>query len=205
MAKRAKRQWMRTSERRRQLLDCAVAVFARTSLGRGTHAGVAEVAKVSVATVFSHFATRELLVEAVVQDTDRFFSEMIGGVLRNGGPRETLLELGRAFANSAETHPDYARVWLDWSTSVESPLWTSWLRFQQRALRAIRATVRRGILDGTVDPRVDADTAARIFNGSSHIVTLMKFAGHRPKELDRFLVQLVESALRMPLDKAHRL
>ena len=40
-----------------------VEVFARRGIGRGGHADIAEIAQVSVATVFNYFPTREDLVD----------------------------------------------------------------------------------------------------------------------------------------------
>jgi TetR/AcrR family hemagglutinin/protease transcriptional regulator len=200
MAREVKRQWMRTADRRAQLLESAIGVFARDGIGRATHATIAEESGVSVATVFVHFPNREALVHDVLEAVDAAFSAMIRATLRShADTREALLALARAFADSIDTHPDQVRVWLDWSTAVSDPNWTGWLDFQKRALRSIRHKIRSGVRAGTVNPQIDVDAAARIFNGASHIVALMKFGAARPADVDRMLVHLVDSALHIPL------
>lgn len=200
MAPEAKRQWMRTADRRAQLLDCAIGVFARDGIGRATHATIAEESGVSVATVFVHFPNREALVDGVLEAVDAAFSTMIRDTLRSHrDTREALLALARAFADSIDTHPDQVRVWLDWSTAVSDRTWVGWLDFQKRALQRIRHKIRSGVRAGTVHPQIDVDAAARILNGAAHIVALMKFGAARPADVDRMLVHLVDSALHIPL------
>ncbi len=197
----AKRQWMRTADRRAQLLESAIHVFAREGIGRASHAGIAAETGVSVATVFVHFPSREALVRDVLETVDAFMSGMIQDVLdSHDDPREALLALARAFADSVDTHPDYARVWLDWSTAVHDENWAGWLDFQRRALRRIRKTIRQGVRAGVAPPALDVEAAARIFNGAAHIVALMRFGAARRADVDRMLVNLVDSALRLPLD-----
>lgn len=199
----AKRQWMRTADRRAQLVECAIGVFARDGIGRATHAAIAEDAGVSVATVFVHFPTRDALVHDVLDVVDTYFSDMIQQVLDSeSDARAALLALARAFAGSIDTHPDHGRVWLDWSTAVRDGIWPGWLDFQRRTLHLIREKIRDGISAGSVNPNIDVDAAARIFNGASHIVALMKFDPARPADVDHMLVHLVDSALHLPLPGA---
>lgn len=199
----AKRQWMRTEDRRAQLLDSAIRVFARDGIGRASHAGIAADTGVSVATVFVHFPNREALVRDVLATVDTFMSAMIRDVLdSHDDPRAALLALARAFADSIDSHPDYARVWLDWSTAVSDENWSGWLDFQRRALRRIRQTIREGVRDGMVSADIDIDAAARIFNGVAHIVALMKFGAARRADVDRMMVYLVDSALHVPSEGA---
>ena len=47
-------------------MECAIEVFSRRGIGRAGHAEIAEQAKVSVATVFNYFNTREELVDEVL-------------------------------------------------------------------------------------------------------------------------------------------
>ncbi len=50
-------------KRKLQLMEIALEVFATRGIGRGGHADIAEIAQVSVATVFNYFPTREDLVD----------------------------------------------------------------------------------------------------------------------------------------------
>lgn len=46
-------------KRKLQLMEIALEVFAKRGIGRGGHADIAEIAQVSVATVFNYFPTRD--------------------------------------------------------------------------------------------------------------------------------------------------
>ena len=63
--------------RRSQLMECAIEVFSRRGIGRAGHAEIAEQAKVSVATVFNYFNTREELVDEVLAEIERFVNQML--------------------------------------------------------------------------------------------------------------------------------
>jgi len=64
--KRARARRLDPSERRPQLLQCAIRVFARRGLGGAHHAEISREARVSIPTVFFYFPTREVLVMAVL-------------------------------------------------------------------------------------------------------------------------------------------
>ena len=63
--------------RRDQLMECAIEVFSRRGIGRAGHAEIAEQAKVSVATVFNYFNTREDLVDEVLAEIEGFVQQTL--------------------------------------------------------------------------------------------------------------------------------
>lgn len=64
-------------KRKLQLMEIALEVFAKRGIGRGGHADIAEIAQVSVATVFNYFPTREDLVDDVLTYVVRQFSNFL--------------------------------------------------------------------------------------------------------------------------------
>ena len=64
------------TERRTQLLTCALRVFARRGLGEARHAEIAKEAGVSIPAVFFYFPTRADLVDAVLCEVERFYRTM---------------------------------------------------------------------------------------------------------------------------------
>ena len=119
-------------------------VFARRGLGGARHAEIAKEARVSVPTVFFYFPTREALVKAVLDEVARFLTDMAVRIHSCGGaaPRIVLAH-AKAFADSVDTHPDYARVWLDWSTAIREEIWPHYLEFQENIVGIIANTIRR--------------------------------------------------------------
>jgi len=183
------------SERRAQLLQCAMRVFARRGLGSARHAEIAREAGVSVPAVFFYFPTREELVNAVLDEVARFLMVMAEEVHASDRPApEILLEHARRFAASVETHPDYARVWLDWSTAIREEIWPRYLEFQERVVAIIARTIHRWQRERGV-AEIDAEEDARLIVGSAHMVAQMKFTRVAPAKVDHFLRTLVRATL----------
>lgn len=193
---RKQRRRMDPDERRAQLLACAIKAFAARGIDRATHADVAREAGVSVPTVFVYFPTRAELADAVLVETDRFFTGMVGDALASAtDPHKALMTVATTFADMADSHPDHVRVWLDWSTAVRDELWPRYLEFQERVIGLMRKSIRTGQRKGLVPAAVAADDAARMIVGDAHMVALMKLSGRPKRQVDRFLGHLVESAL----------
>lgn len=185
---------MRPEERRAQLLASAVRAFARRGLGAVRHADVAAEAQVSLPAVFFYFRTRQDLVGAVLKEIERYYLAMLHGAHRGDAPaRDALAAVARAFATSVDTHPDHARVWLDWSTAMREELWPHYLRFQRRVLRLLASTIRRGQEEGTVVRSVDAADAARLLYHAAYAVLQMKLDEEPAARIERFLASLVDA------------
>lgn len=184
------------TERRAQLLTCALRVFARRGLGEARHAEIAKEAEVAIATVFFYFPSRSDLVRAVLEAVEGFYRDMADRVHRLplSAPR-ILLEHGLAFAISVDTHPDYARVWLDWSTAIRDEVWPQYLTFQEDIVKVIEKTIRRGQQEGDFAADVDPEDNARFMFGSAHMIAQMKFTRQSPAKVERFLHTLVRIAI----------
>ena len=216
----AQRRRMQPEDRRAQLLDYGVQVFARLGIGRASHAEIAREAGVSVATVFNYFPTREILVQHILEEVARNLTTLLGNLDQPGIPApQALYNLMRAFAGAeyvaagktgtaqvfslkgSETHTDMVRVWLEWSTSVRDDTWPKYLAFQEGVIKRLQDLIARGQKEGQVPPDVDPEDAARITVGDAHMVVLMHFARQTARDMDRFLRHLVESVLKIPADE----
>ncbi len=176
-------------ERRHQLLDCALHAFAEAGINRATHADVARLAAVSVPTVFVYFPTRDALVDAVLVEVARF---LIDDVLmpvqtRDARTPELLVQVGLAFSEAVRTHPDHARVWLDWSTAFRRDVWPRYVEFQARVIELLKALVLRGKRDGSLVATLDADDASRLLVGSAHMLAQMTCMGSDLRQIERFM------------------
>lgn len=199
------RRRMNPDDRRAQLLNCGVQVFARLGIGRASHAEVARAAGVSVATVFNYFPTREILVEQILSQVDNFLTGMLESIETSHlDTPQALYSLMRAFADAAITHTDFVRVWLEWSTSIRDEIWPKYLEFQERIINRVRQMIVKGKAEGAVAPDVDPEDAARIVIGDAHMVALMHFAHRAEGDIDRFLRHMVESVLKIPSQDARK-
>jgi TetR/AcrR family hemagglutinin/protease transcriptional regulator len=184
------------SERRTQLLTCALRVFARRGLGEARHAEIAKEAGVSVPTVFFYFPTRDELVSAVLDEVERFCLELAERVHGRDLPaHQILLQHAIAFAESVDTHPDYARVWLDWSTAIRDKVWPRYIDFQEKLVRILEKTIRQGQRKGTFAADVDPEDAALLGLSAAHMLAQMKFLRRAPEKVERFMRAVVRSVL----------
>lgn len=195
-ANRAPRRRLTPEVRRAELLEHALAVFARRGLGRAGHAEIANAAGVAVSTSFVYFPTRVALMRAVLDEVAAFQTDL--AVRAHSGDKpapEKIREHVRAFANAVDTHPDYARVWLDLSTAIREDVWPQYLAFQDRILAIIGKTIERGKEEGEIASDVDADSEAWLIVGSAQMLAQMKFTQFPADRLDRFIDRLVSTAV----------
>jgi TetR/AcrR family hemagglutinin/protease transcriptional regulator len=196
------------AERRAELLQCAVRVFARRGIGAARHAEIARKAKVSVPTVFFYFPTRKALVNAVLEEVSRFFTEMAETAHGKRGPvPEIILEHLRAFADAVETHPDHTRVLLEWSTALRDEVWPRFLRFQEKVVATIARTIRRWRMETGSDRDPEAEDDARVISATGYVLVQMKVAKLPNLRIERFLQTLVRDTLgevkASPTNEAH--
>lgn len=201
---RARAQRLSPDMRRQQLLMCALQVFSEKGLGDGKHADLAQVAAVAVPTTFHYFPTREDLIKATLDEVARYLLEDI--VKKNYDPKdpvpETLKKILLAFTDSIESHPEYIRVWLEWSSSVRDGLWGSYLEFYSNATKKIQSIISKGQREGSVKPTVDTRDAACITVGLAHMITHMKFAGNTRATVEHTIDSFVTDYLTLRSDKA---
>ncbi|HAK63255.1 MAG TPA: TetR/AcrR family transcriptional regulator [Alphaproteobacteria bacterium] len=193
------RRRMQPEDRRAQLMDYGIQVFARLGIGRASHAEIAREAGVSVATVFNYFPTREILVLQILEEVAKNLTALLENLdQKNVTAPQALYNLMRAFADATETHTDMVRVWLEWSTSVRDDIWPKYLVFQEKVVNRLQDLIVRGQRQGQIPADVDPRDAARIIVGDAHMVVLMHFAHQAARDMDGFLRHLIESVLKIP-------
>ncbi len=170
--------------------------FAAEGLSGGGHARIAELAQVSVPTVFHYFPTREALLDAVLKEVEEFFTSLALQIhARDGSVASILTAHGLAFLETCDSHPDYVRVWLDWSTAIREHVWPRYLSFQEELVGIVAGTIEKGISDGQVLANVSPDSAARLLVGNAHMAAVMKFAPGSPLDLEELVRQAVFTLL----------
>jgi TetR/AcrR family transcriptional regulator, hemagglutinin/protease regulatory protein len=189
---RAKR--LTPDARRAQILECALAVFARDGLSNATHAAVAVAAGVAEATVFVYYASRTELERAVLNEVARFLLEdIVAPIHHQDAPAaETLEKTLVTFAACIDSHPNHARVWLEWSTAIRDDLWPLYLEFQSQVVDHFKAVIKRGLRDEGWPNTLVTDDAARVLVGLGHMIALMKFAGQTQAEIRRLVHSLMQ-------------
>ena len=185
-------------ERRAQLVEFAVIVAARHGIGRLVHAEVSREAGVAVATVFLYFENRHSLVSAVIEAVEGFYVNQYSQSLsKHASPREGLRDLMLTYAQSVESHPQYAQTWLEWSTAVrnEAGIWDSFLNYQETMIAKFARAIRRAQKSKLISREVSAEDAARLIVASAYTITQLKYTARRRESIEQFIDQVIKLAL----------
>ena len=188
---------MDPQERRRHLIAAALRTFAARGIGEASHSAIAREAGVAVPTAFHYFESKEALVEAVLDEVSRFLlDDLLAG---NDDPAESapnvIANIHMSFCDAIESHPDYIRVWLEWSVSIRDGLWDSYLGFYRGALAGMREIIERGQRDGSIRADIDIDDAARVIVALAHMTVQMKFSGATREQVEHTLRSLMQGYL----------
>ena len=189
-------QRMAPDERRAGLMESVIKVFASRGIGEARHAHVAQQAKVSLSTVFVYFPTREALVEAALDETARFFLESAAANDAEELPAPAAIAyIAQQFADLVDTHPEYVRLYLSWSSSVGQPHWKKYLEAHAIAASRFADMIARGKREKSIPAQVKSEDAAELILGASHVLAQMKFMGKDRRIIDQFIASLARSII----------
>ncbi len=189
---------LQPAERRGQLLDCALAVFAERGIGGARHARIAEVAGVATPTVFTYFPTRDELVSGVLDEVHQRTVAMLreqAATAATARGRLTAI-LGHIVEFGAE-RPDVLKVYLDWTTSSDRAVREQFLTSLEETLDVFRAIVREGRLAGEFKPGIDADDAAHFIFGACHMIAQMNFLDSPRDRIRMFAATMTDAVFAM--------
>lgn len=198
-----KRTRLSKKARRTQLLDCAVRICADVGISRINHADVAREASVSVAAVFSYFPTRGALVDVILKEVRRYFIDLMMSIPRDPPAKDVLFSMLWKCLQSAQTHPQYLRVWLEWGSAVRDDIWPQYLKVQKESSGILREVLLEGQRDGNIDPELNTEIAARMLADGSRSVASMVFADIDAKAIESMVWNWVNGALQLGLTHAY--
>lgn len=184
--------------RRSQLMECAIEVFSRRGIGRAGHAEIAEEAKVSVATVFNYFNTREELVDEVLAEIERFVNQMLSQAYGDQGSIfDKIQRHVRLSVDAAYDQPDYAGIWLEWSSSVREEVWPRYTRLLDHCLELIASELQTAMDAGEITSVLSAQDLARSLTGFGYVMMQMINQPQRPvrQEVTDFLFKYVTAPI----------
>ena len=182
-----KRRRLPPEERRAQLLEIAIDVFADRGLGAARHAEIAQRAGVAVSTVFVYFPTREALVDAVLDEVAEFFLQAAKRL--HGQEKdcvEILRDVARAFLDFVQTHRSQAIVWLEWGAAVREDVWPRYRAFTEAIVTITQQTLDRCQQEGCMPVHSDTESLARLFASSSQSIARLQLGGVDPQTVERF-------------------
>ena len=164
----AKRPRTRLSplKRKQQLMEIALEVFARRGIGRGGHADIAEIAQVSVATVFNYFPTREDLVDEVLNHVVRQFSNFLSdNIDLDIHARENIANITNAMIELVSQDCHWLKVWFEWSASTRDEVWPLFVTTNRTNQLLVQNMFIKAIERGEVCDQHEPEHLANLFHG----------------------------------------
>ena len=150
----------------------------------------------TVPAVFYYFPTRKALVNAVLEEVARFFLEMTEKIHAQRRPApEIFLEHMRTFADTVDTHPDYTRVMLEWSTALRDEVWPQYLRFQEKNIAITSRTIRRWRMETGSDRDPEGVDDALAIASTGFVLVQMKVAKLPNSRIEHFMHTLMRDTL----------
>jgi AcrR family transcriptional regulator len=149
-------QEQRRAETERRVLDAAMALIARSGSRAVTLAEVGEAAGYSRGIVYHHFGSRERLLEAVVDEAQRFDVPAY-----QGDGLDYLVRIIEAYLRNVVRRTPSARAFLQlWGEAIAAdPVLAPLFARRDADFRQLLANVvRQGVADGSIRP--DANPAA---------------------------------------------
>lgn len=189
--------------RREQLMQCAIEVFSKRGLGRAGHAEIAELAQVSVATVFNYFSSREQLVDHVLIQIEDFFSHMVRKNFiditgqENNSAHQAIHDYLADFVDAAINNPQFTYIWLEWSSSIREDTWPRYLTLLDNNIAIISNKIAPAIASGEINTYLTTTEFARSLCNQGYMILQLV---NQPQAMDResiiaFLEKYVTSAL----------
>jgi AcrR family transcriptional regulator len=154
------------ASRRRQIMDAAIACFARDGFHRATMADIVAQTGLSAGAIYRYFPAKEDIVAAVAAEHHAREAAVLAGAEEAADPGDVLRDLARVslgrLADPAEQR--WRRVTIQlWGEALRDERVMSIVRSGlDEPVQIIAALLRRGQAGGRVPAGIDPDSAARV-------------------------------------------
>lgn len=153
-------------KRKLQLMEIALEVFAKRGIGRGGHADIAEIAQVSVATVFNYFPTREDLVDEVLNHVVCQYSNFLSNTIDlDVNIKDNLVNILDGVVDMAVEGCHWNKVWFEWSASTRDEVWPLFVSSNKTSQALIENMFIKAIERGEVCPHHNPKHLTSLFHG----------------------------------------
>lgn len=191
MSKQQKKRYP-PEERKKQLLDIAVEVFADQGISAARHAEIANRAGVAVSTIFFYFPTREELVDSVLTDTERVFGDLSESI-EIDPETPTIRRILLIFLDYIERYPNHSRILFEWSASIREAVWPRFLKLQDKLIEGMANRITEERINQDPRDMVPPEELARLLMGVAYVLYIMKFSEKSEREVEDFVAGLVET------------
>jgi AcrR family transcriptional regulator len=194
MATRADRQ----ADRRRQILDAAVRVFARNGFHSSRVGDIAEEAGVAYGLVYHYFKSKDELLETIFRDTWTQMLARVREVEASGVEAgEQVRQVTALLLRTWRRDPDLVRVLVREVT--RSPHVQQEIEEITHAMQALEGIIRRGQESGEFRSELDPRLGAVVFYGALDEILTGWVLGQLP-DGDEDIAQAEQNVVRLLVD-----
>ncbi|WP_375751278.1 LuxR/HapR/OpaR family quorum-sensing transcriptional regulator [Vibrio sp. HN007] len=184
MIKKRPRTRLSPQKRKLQLMDIALEVFARRGIGRGGHADIAEIAQVSVATVFNYFPTREDLVDEVLHHVVRQFSGFLNETIDTSlHSKQNLENITSQIIELVHQDCHWLKVWFEWSASTREEVWPLFVSLNKNSSMLLESMFQKAIDQGEICESQNPTYLAKMLHGLCYSVYVQANRDQNEQEL----------------------
>ena len=186
----------KTELRKKQILDTATKVFAQRGFQEATITEIAKEAKVSEASIYEYFSTKEgLLFSIPAQSSQNLFETMAFHLKLIRGAGNKLRAIVYLLMDSYQKNPDFAAVLMLFLKHNKKFLDTSGHHVIKEGVRQITHVIEEGIESGEFKPDLNPYLIRAMVLGTiEHLVTNWVMTGS-PDQLIEFVDPLIDSLL----------
>ena len=154
------------ADKRRQILDAAVRVFARQGFHTCRVSDIADEAGVAYGLVYHYFSSKEEILDTLfLERWDLMLRAIVEADRRESSPREKLRAIAAFIIDSYRHDPDLMKVIIVEVTRAANTFGRTHLAKIREAYGQIAAIVARGQAEGSFRKEIDPPLAALAFYG----------------------------------------
>jgi TetR/AcrR family hemagglutinin/protease transcriptional regulator len=169
-------------------MEIALEVFAKRGIGRGGHADIADIAQVSVATVFNYFPTREDLVDDVLTHVVHQFSNFLADNIDiDAYIKDNLYNLTHEMTYLVLQDCHWLKVWFEWSASTREEVWPLFVSTNHTNRLLVKNMFMRAIERGDVCDKFSPEHLSDLYLGMFYSLFIQANRLNDQKEIDEMV------------------
>jgi AcrR family transcriptional regulator len=184
-------------ERKKQILKCAVKVFARTNYQSTRVADIAAEAGISEAMIYKHFSSKNAIYLDVLKHmSTRILTFWKEEIEKEPDAYQALRNMGITYFRRMSRHPDELKVQFKAIAEVGNPEIADRLhQDHQNYMNLIRKVIKKGIREGSFRRNVDTVSLGFLFDGMGILMNMMHLLSFGDKFNEKTAAKIIDHLL----------
>jgi len=184
-------------ERKKQILKCAVKIFAQTNFRSTRVSDIADEAGISEAAIYKHFPSKNTIYLDVLKHmSTRILTFWKEEIHKEPDAYQALRNMGLTYFRRMSMHPDELKVQFQAIAEVGNPEIADRLhQDHQNYMDLIGKVIKKGIRDGSFRKDADPDILSWLFNGVGILMNMMNLLSFREKFNEKTVTKIIDHLL----------